>query len=34
MMVYRIDTMQKMKETNYGRYTEFQNEKDLIATTA
>jgi len=26
--------MQKMKETNYGRYTEYKDEKDLIATTA
>ncbi|ORY69298.1 thioredoxin-like protein [Leucosporidium creatinivorum] len=30
----QIDTMQKMKETNYGRYTEYKNEKDLISTTA
>lgn len=33
-MVYRIHTLQKMKETNYGRYTEYKNEKDLISTTA
>lgn len=30
----RFTTVQKMKETDHGKYTEYKNEKDLIATTA